>query len=209
MQTAQDYINQTASAVKHLFAGIDHYIQILRSAPTPVLITDNKQSDAILKSWITANQADIERSRDAQRKFFAEKHALATLCGSILQIASMAIRRYSKNESVPPEFLACIGTNKNAMRHCIGRRLREVPIGLLIYAGRNHYNHLEEGKLHEPNLTIFEMMATNHTYGFGIRDPAFDLHGNVGWNLPSNVTSILEWRAYERYEADMSQLLTI
>jgi hypothetical protein len=152
---------------------------------------------------------EIEQSLEAQRKFFAEKHALATLCGSILQIASMAIRLYSKNKMVPPEFAACIGTNENAIRHCIGRRVRDVPIGLLIYAGRNQYNHLEDGKLREPNSTIFEMMATKHNYGSGIRDPAFDLRGDVNWNLPSNVTSILGWRAYESYVADMSQLLTI
>lgn len=207
MQTAQDYINQTASAARHLFAGIDDYIQILRDSPTPVLITDIKQSDAMLKNWAAANHKEIEQSLEAQRKFFAERHALATLCGSILQIASMAIRLYSKNESVPSEFAACIGTKKNAMRHCIGRRVRDVPIGLLIYAGRNHYNHLEGGKLHEPNLTIFDKLATNHKYGAGIRDPAFDLQGNVGWNLPSNVTSILGWRVYESYEKDMAQLL--
>lgn len=207
MQTAQDYINQTASAAKHLFAGIDDYIQILRDAPTPALITDTKQSDAMLQSWAATNSKKIEQSLEAQRQFFAEKHALATLCGSILQIASMAIRLYSENKSIPPEFAACIKTNKNAIRHCIGRRVRDVPIGLLIYAGRNHYNHLEGGKLHEPNLTIFDKLATNHKYGIGIRDPAFDLQGNVGWNLPSNVTSILGWRSYESYERDMVQLL--
>jgi hypothetical protein len=209
MQTAQDYLNQTASAAKHLFAGIDHYIQILRNAPTPALITDTPQSDAMLKSWATANHKEIEQSLEAQRKFFAEKHALATLCGSVLQIASMAIRLYSQNKSVPPEFATCIGANENAIRHCIGRRVRDVPIGLLIYAGRNQYNHLEEGKLREPNSTIFEMMATKHNYGAGIRDPAFDLRGNINWNLPSNVTSILGWRTYKAYETDMSQLLII
>lgn len=209
MQTVLDYITQTASAAKHLFAGVDEYIQILRDAPVPCLVTNHEQSEELLENWAIANRERIQQSIEAQREFFAEKHALATLCGSILQIASMAIRLYSKNAYVPPEFAACIGRNDNARRHCIGRRVRDVPIGLIIYAGRNYYNHFEEDVLREPNLTVFEKMATNHDYGIGIRDPAFDLGKEIGWNIPSNVTSILGWCAYEPYNKDMLRLLAI
>ena len=91
--------------------------------------------------------------------------------------------------------------------YCIGRRVREVPLGLVIVAGRNQYNHIDDNDLRDPNVTVFEWLATRHGYGAGIRDPGFDLSAGLVWNYPSNLTSLIGWRNYEAYESDMRSLL--
>lgn len=84
-----------------------------------------------------------------------------------------------------------------------------MPLGLVIYAGRNQYNHAEDNVLLEPSATVFEWLTTHHTYGNGVRDPAFDLGGRLVWNYAANITSLIGWRAYESYEADMREMLGI
>lgn len=208
METPQEYLSRTKSAVQHLFAGIDVYLQILREGRSPVLVgsyANEAQRDEALEKWMKQNKKEIEKGLDAERAFLSEKYALAALCGSLLQIAAMAIRLYSKNKVVPPEFSDVM--KPVAVPYCIGRQVRRVPLGLVIYAGRNQYNHVEDDHLREPSSTVFEWLATNHGYGDGIRDPAFDLRARLVWNYASNVTSLIGWREYESYESDIQSLL--
>lgn len=212
METPQEYVLRTESAVRHLFAGIDDYMRILHDArPRAFVGTFQNDNDynVALERWATENQHAIQHSLEAQRAFLAEKYALATLCGALLQVASTAIRLYSQNPVVPPEFVSLIKPDSVPARYCIGRLVRGVPIGLAIYAGRNQYNHIDDDQLREPNVAIFERLATGHTYGTGIRDPAFDLNSGLIWNFPSNIMSIMNWRTYDVYEQDMRNLLDI
>ena len=210
METPQEYLANTKSAVEHLYGGIDAYLQILRNARPPVLVgtySSEAERDAALESWMKEKAEDIEKGLAAERTFLSKKYALAALCGSLLHIASMAIRLYSKNEDIPPE-LSDVVKAANAS-YCIGRRVREVPLGLVIYAGRNQYNHIDDDQLREPNSTVFEWLATKHGYGANIRDPAFDLNASLVWNYASNITSLIGWRDYKAYENDMRSLLGI
>lgn len=196
--------------MQHLFAGIDAYLQILREGRRPVLVgsyTNDAQRDDALEKWMKQNEKEIQKGLDAERAFLSEKYALAALCGSLLQIAAMAIRLYSKNGNVLPELSGVM--KQAAIPYCIGRLVRGVPLGLVIYAGRNQYNHIEDNQLREPSSTVFEWLATKHDYGQGIRDPAFDLSAGLVWNYASNVTSLVGWRDYESYEKDMRSLLGI
>lgn len=211
METPQQYLARTKSAVQHLFAGIDAYLRILREGRPPVLVgtyRSSEERDRALQDWMKENEGAIQKGLEAERAFLAEKYALATLCGSLLQVAAMAIRLYSKNETVPAEFEAVM-KKPAAIPYCIGRVVRGVPLGLVIYAGRNQYNHVDDGNLREPSATVFEWLATKHTYGEGVRDPAFDLGRGMVWNYSSNVTSLIGWRDYETYEKDMQSLLGI
>ncbi len=212
METPQEFLSRTESAVQHLFNDIDAYIQILRDAPSPVLVgsyPSEEDHQAALHKWIDENQEQIQQSLAAERQFLSQKYALAILCGSVLQIAWMAIRLYSRNNNVPADFADVINPGTAAAPYCIGRRVRSVPIGLVIYAGRNQYNHADDEHLREPSPTIFERLATNHAYGEGVRDPAFDLSQRFVWNYSSNITSILGWRTYDAYHDDMRILLGI
>ena len=59
------------------------------------------------------------------------------------------------------------------------------------------------------NTNIFNLLE--HSYEGAIeeppKDPAFDLENEVLINLSSNITSILEWKNYESYYADMHSLI--
>lgn len=208
METLEEYIAGTKSAAQHLFGGIAAYLQIPRNGLPPILVgsySSDAERDAALERWMRKENHEIQKALEAERAFLAEKYALATLCGSLLQIASMAIHLYSKNKQILAELSGVVKASHSA--YCIGRRVREVPLGLVIYAGRNQYNHLDDNQLRKPNSTVFEWLATRHGYGEGIRDPAFDLKVGLAWNYPSNVTGLIGWRDYRTYESDMRSLL--
>jgi|APLak6261674355_1056100.scaffolds.fasta_scaffold00872_6 hypothetical protein len=210
METPYDYLARTESAVRHLFHGVNEYMQILKPTQGAVFIgsyTNEEEHRQALEQWNIENDEEIQRSLAAQHDFLAEKHALATLCGAVLQVAAMAIRLFSSNKEVSPAFSSVLKPNTIPAKFCIGREIRGVPLGLVIYAGRNQYNHAEDGKLKEPNHFIFEQLT--NAYGDGIRDPAFDLNNDLIWIYSSNIMSIIGWRDYAAYTRDMQNLLNI
>ena len=210
METPQEFIERTQSAVESLFIGIDSYMRILRRARPPVLVgtySNETEHEVALERWMKENADAIEAGFEAQRAFMSEKYALTVLCGSLLQVASTAIRLYSKNSHIPDEFLDIVKDSHAPF--CIGRRVREVPIGLVVIAARNQYNHIEDQKLHFLSSTVFEWLATKHGYGTDLRDPAFDLKKQLAWNYASNITGLLGWRKYKNYEHDMRYMLGI
>jgi hypothetical protein len=134
---------------------------------------------------------------------------MANLSGALLQIAACGIRMYSTNDRVP---MNCVDLNLGAsqMPFCVGRLVRGVPLGLIVYAARNQYNHLDDDALREPNVSIFERLAVGHGIPSDepFRDPAYDLSNpNRPMCLANNVTSLIDWRDYARYEADVKNLL--
>lgn len=210
METPLEYLCRTRSAVEHLFNGIDAYHAILRRSRPPVLagtFSCQAEHDIEVARWISENSEEIQRGLSAERAFLAEKYALAVLCGSLLHIASKAIQLYSGQSQVPSEFASFVSSTHASF--CIGREVRGVPLGLVILAGRNQYNHLEDDHLREPSSTVFERLATQHCYGADVRDPAFDLAARLVWNYACNVTSLIGWQYYESYEKDMRSLLGV
>ena len=210
METSYDYLARTQSAVECLFTGIDSYLQILKRARPPVLVgtfSSDAEHDAALQRWMEENAEGIEAGCAAQRAFMSEKYALTALCGSLLHISSMAIRLYSQNTQIPSE-LSSVVKAPLAM-YCVGRRVRQVPLGLVIYAARNQYNHIEDNMLRDPSSTVFEWLATKHGYGLDVRDPAFDLNKQFAWNYAGNITALIGWREYKTYEHDMRSMLDI
>jgi hypothetical protein len=216
MISAEEYLKRTESAVIKIFDGIDLYLKILHDAPPPVYIGnagDTLNQKPAYKNWVAANKDAIQSSFKAQREFSAESFALATLCGSLLQIAAMGLQWFSENEKIPehlPEALrSSIKPKSKLIKFCIGRRVSNLPIGLIIYAGRNQFNHMDDEKLREPSKTIFNLLA--HNYAGATEqspgDPAFDLENEVLINFSSNMTAILEWRNYESYYSDMKSLI--
>ena len=212
MDTLEDYLSGTESAVIALFNGIDSYIQILRDAPKPILHVrgsvshdsiSREEFDKIFDSWRAKNIESIELSYTKQREFFAESFALNALCGSLLQIASMGIQLFSQSheppEDLPQELKPLISKNKNALKFCVGRRFRNLPIGLLIYAGRNQYSHMDEKKLMPLNKEILSRL---------LPDPdSFDLRSTRLMNFSIRITGLLDWRSYESYKSDMNSLI--
>lgn len=160
MQAAADYLQRTSSAVQHLFAGIESYIALLRPTTNLTFVSGEphaSEREAQFQRWRDANAVAIEHARKAQTQFVAESFALSTLCGAVLQVTEKALELYSTNTTIPSDLPTGISTElkPNRAKYCVGRRVRGIPLGLIVYAGRNQHAHHEELP-REPSLSVFE-----------------------------------------------------
>ena len=107
MQSADEYITKTESAMRKFFDGIDSYLEVLRRSPNPFFVTSNTETAdfyAQHEEWAMGNRHSIESALAAQKKYAAELFAQATLCGAVLQVAAKALECYSKNTVIPSEW---------------------------------------------------------------------------------------------------------
>ncbi|MBD2536023.1 hypothetical protein H6G97_44560 [Nostoc flagelliforme FACHB-838] len=221
MESSEEYLRATKSAVLKLFDGINSYNEIFLKKPIPIFNFSSNLTDsaAILEArrqaydnWLLENETAIKLLLQAQKEYFAESFAIAALCGSLLQIASMGIQLFSTNEEIAedlPEILRSVIKPKSKVaRFCIGRRVRNVPIGLIIYAGRNQFNHIDEEKLSGVNTTIFNLIASYYDeQDQFFRDLAFDIESRLIINFSTNILGLIGWKSYESYDSDMRSLL--
>ncbi|MDT7043017.1 hypothetical protein [Candidatus Nitronereus thalassa] len=213
MDTIEDYLSKTESATIKLFEGIQSYINILKDAHSPAFAFYESEEEKIQKEyreWEKLNRGKIENAIAAQEKFVDESFALATLCGTVLQLAAMGIQKYSKNTDIIPEFKGIIKPGTKPVKFCVGRSERDLPIGLIIYAGRNQYNHLDGRNLNPINTAIFKKLSQIESFnnkGTFYTDQAFDLKNELIVNYSDNITALLGWRAYDSYLADMRSML--
>ena len=211
MSNLEQYIDQTKSAVLILFRGINSYLEIIHNSPLPVYIGDSgdtKSGKPNYKNWLSLNESKIKSSLDAQRMFSAENFALSILCGSLLQIAYKGIELFSTNNSIPTNLsreLIPLVKSKKIIKFCIGNKLHNVEKGLILYAGRNQYNHFNDKSLNELNKNIFRLIA-NQDRSF--QDPAFDLENEHLISYSANILALLEWNSYESYVKDIFAIIT-
>ena len=149
MQNAADYLDKTRSAAAKLFEGIDKYLALLRQHSTTFVTSYTTQEDFQRQydAWYEANRSNIQVALETQRQYLGESFAQATLCGSILQLAAKAIECYSKNTEIPEDWRSLIRPRTKPVPFCTGRLVRGVPLGLVIYAGRNQHIHFEDQNL--------------------------------------------------------------
>lgn len=201
MNTIHDYLAGTESAMRLLFQGIQSYTDMIGGIPVFVTGDPDPESEA-WKQWRRDNAEAIAASMDRQRQFSVSAFAMATLCGTVLQVADKAIELYSANTALTSSADGIlVPGKKTAVPYCIGHEIRGVPIGLIIYAGRNQHAHFEE----DPKAigrAVFARLA----HPEGGYDPAFDLQNPRLTNYAHNITGLLKWRSYAAYLADMQQL---
>lgn len=210
MQTLDEYLKRTESAVRTLFEGIQKYLSVIDRAHAPIFIssTQNEQErEAELQAWLDKNAGAIQAAREAERRYFEESFALATLCGSVLQTADKAFECFSSNEAIPADWAGI--AKPGSAPYCIGKPIRRVPLGLVVLAGRNQHMHFEDEEPHKLTAAVFERLATYHGRNTDpeIRDPAFDLRNDRLVSYAHNVTALLEWRSYDAYEAALREAL--
>ena len=210
LQSPVDFLARTRSAASKLFAGIEDYRRNLREGIKGSTFVgngaDRAEFDAQYRQWAHANRELVERSMAAQREFHSEKFAKATLCGAVLELAWKAIELYSTNSAVPESVKEIVGSSDVGAKFALGREVRGVPIGLVIYAGRNQHVHFNENKLGRLNRAVIEKMAEDgHP---GRKSPELDLKRFQGQSLASNVLYLLGWDKLETYEEDMRVLLS-
>jgi hypothetical protein len=211
MHSPQTYIARTESAVRKLFEGIESYTELLRPIRDTTFVGDQidpAKFQVEYEAWAKKNAAALDASMAAQRAYSEQAFAMATLCGSVLQVAAKAIECYSSNQAVPSSLQSIVGDSQSAKPFCIGREVRAVPIGLIIFAGRNQHTHFNEPKLNKVNVAVFERLAVLPEVAT-VKDPALDLDNPLLESYASNITFILGWRSYDTYAADLGSLLGI
>jgi len=217
MENIQVYLDKTESAVRKLFEGLSEYHKLVLRSVFPMYLGkegDTENNTPAYQEWSEKNQNEIQISRKAMQDSFAERFAYATLAGSLLQIATMGIQLFSQGDSVPGDLpedikrhIKTSAKKSPVKKFCIGRKICDIPIGLIIYTGRNQYNHLDEEKLNSLNTEIFNWISKNTIRNY--IDPCFSLDNKpLVINFSGNIIALLEWDHYEQYYADMFQMLT-
>ncbi len=192
------YIKETEHAARHLFAGVDECRGPLRLS----MQLSRRNTVEEVNRCLDASQAYAGR-------FFSE----ATLCGSILQLAFMGLYLFPKNDTIPEDCKTLVKplTNESpknkAIQFCVGRRVHNIPIGLLIYAGRNQFNHWDDKSFNFSTTQVFDALRRTHN-----NNPFFDMAYELNFTsrvVKANhiVLNELRWNSYEAYEADMRAML--
>lgn len=215
MQNIGQYLEKTQSAAAKLFEGANSYLAILRDCHTTFDAPYSSDVDFQHRydAWYKLNQSRIQADLEAQKLYIGESFAQATLCGAILQLAAKAVECFSKNTKVPLDWKQLINPSNKPVSFCIGRPVRGVPLGLVIYAGRNQHTHFDDQSLREPSLEVFRRLALDHEYSQGreesFSDPAFDLSNVRNISFATNIVHIMGWSSLEAYEKDMKDLLEV
>lgn len=118
----------------------------------------------------------------------------------------MGIKSFSKNSRIHPSFNDVISTGTIAQKFCVGKEIKGVPIGLIIYAARNQYNHMDEEQYNKQTTSVFDELA-RYEMTDNIKHPAFDLKNPDIINYSHNVLALLSWNKYESYLSDMQKLI--
>lgn len=173
---------------------------------------------------------DIFNSNDAnalathRQNYTSVDIAREVISGSILQIAYAAINDYSnpskKSDGAiyfESEINRLIGEYSNARtkklnlpnKFCVGRELGDLPIGMVIYAARNQYNHASATRLNFENEVVFNYLhSANPSPPNGL---SFNLYDENNYYSYSCLVA-LEWNGpdgHDKYKADMSSILDI
>lgn len=132
------------------------------------------------------------------------------IAGAIVQIAFMGIKMHSKRTDIPEGWEAFGVSSKgsrNNLRLFGGGRLvwGQVPVGLVIYAARNQYNHYDEAP---KNALVQEVFRRIRSYGrenLAFEDvPSFDTNAE---GVADHLLSLLGWNSYEQVAADLRAVL--
>ena len=169
-----------------------------------MLITRDPTSDKELFEWYEKNKKDIQDANKKHQEYFGLSFSKATLCGAILQIASMGINLFSMNQKIPASCKAIVSPKQKAVKFCVGRSIRDLPIGIIIYAARNQYSHWDDPNTHRITKKVFDALSLQHG---SMRDPAFDLKNPTLEIYSHNVVSLLEWESYESYLKDIKTII--
>ena len=201
-ETSQEYLLQTEHAVRHLYEGIASCWAYYQEA---------------LKHWDISkghpktpeDMAALNRFLELARKHFDLKFSEGVFAGSILQIAAMGIRYFSRNESIPESCRRIVPVKaKTAIQFCIGKEIYGLPIGLIIYAARNQYNHWDAECPNKITAGVFNVLSsyfredTFHDLAFSLSNPGIIVYAS------ECLLTALGWRTYEEYLSEMETLLS-
>lgn len=217
METLEEYFKNTDFAIKSLFDILLEYeSQHIRDFVGLVSTIKTKSLDDVKEYKIQANSRIFSKN---------------IIAGSILQIAYMAIKLHSKNEIKNSFLLECeeyVNKNKASYKEflkkypfkfdkkfCVGREIENMPIGLIIYAARNQFNHMDERIMDLGELTnklILDYLYKN--YSQKINDFDLNVYGDDKTLVSHSILDVLGWtsrtslNSYDAYKRDMIEALS-
>ncbi len=187
MNITDDYIHDICLAVSKLMKTLSSFEQEIMNSLSRMTKTSNPTEQT--------NQVKNILSQLIPRDAIA---------GAILQIAFISMRLFPKTESKNDTVAFLERRVNESVRskkeysyphsHCVGREIIGIPIGLLIFAARNLYNHQDEhvNQLQYYNKIIFE--ALDHSFGkIGTTGLGFDLYSDKPTMYSYSVVMLLGW----------------
>ena len=200
--TPEEYFQKTEHAVRYFYDGLascwSYYQQALK----------HWDISKINQPLTPNNKTVLETYLKLAGKYFDLKFSEATFAGSILQVAYMGIRYFSRNKTIPDSCKNIVSeNNKSAVPFCVGKEIYGLPCGLIIYAARNQYNHWDDENPRIITQKVFDVLyqafSENMLYGL-----AFDI-GNPSITIYANevLLGVLQWHTYDHYLSEMRDLL--
>jgi len=195
------YFVDTEPAVRHLFDALHEY-DAQTAPPSLGKYADHRGVVTMSREQALGYMKELSGS-------LALDFAKATLCGSIAQVAYVALKQYSRNEIVDDASAPlAVAQASGAAKFCVGRRVHGIPLGLLVYAARVQYNHWEEGT---PTSAVPKAVL-EALYRHYANDLSFDMAYVLDWPAPRPVAHYilrheLRWISYGDYINDMRQAL--
>lgn len=203
-KTADEYFKITEHAVQHLYAGLDSCWAYYKKA------LEHWDISKVDQPLTEENKNAIEKYLVLSRKYFDLKFSEAMFAGGICQIAFMAIKLYSSNKSIPSNCVTLVQSkHKAAIPFCIGREHHGIPIGLIVYAGRNQYCHWDDEESHEVTSNVFGALSEAF-FNNAWSDLAFDL-SNPTINVYANeiLLTAMKWNSYDIYLRELKLMLML
>lgn len=203
-KTAEKYFEDTEHSVRHLYEGLDSCWSYYKQA------MEHWDISQVGQPLTEERKVSIQKYLELAKKHFDLKFSEAMFAGGILQIAFMAIKLYSSNKSIPSSCATLVDLkNKSAIPFCIGQECHGIPIGLIIYAGRNQYSHWDDEEPHKVTRNVFTALSAAF-YDNMMADLAFDI-GNPTINVYANeiLLTAMNWTTYDTYLHEMKILLKL
>jgi hypothetical protein len=219
MLSKEAYIEQTEDAVRRMFEVVFEYRELFKSSLSPVAVlrySNEEDFDQEYAKWRSTPEVEKQfaLAQSAKEELDGKLFSLHVIAGSILQIAYQAIAMYLDEQELEENYqnlldgMKKVGTS--AKKFFGGRDVRNVPLGLVVFAGRNQYNHLDAGSdLMILNRNIFRALSHYEKEEFNFVNPAFDLQNDNLLSYSSNILSALEWDSFEQYQRDIKLLLNV
>lgn len=206
MLTLTEYLKQTEFAMRQLFDSLNYYRNKIKEAheTLPHFEYCGRDDEEYIKKreeeYFEQHKEQNELGNQLLNEALGLKDSQAVICGSILQIAHMGISKFSTFDG------DCLILTNKQKKFGIGREIHNIPLGLIIYAGRNQYNHFDE-EVRQPTQKLFDLIATRNNE-FDYKDPCFNLELEAIDIYSHNIIGLIGWGNYEDYEKDMIEMLS-
>lgn len=180
-----------------------------------------------MRAFVELTKTSREEFTNRRSDFESVDTAREVIAGSILQLAYFAIKRHGVSsgkskaarhfESQMNRLISELPKPRKKTfvlpdQFCVGREIGDLPIGMIIYAGRNQYNHFDDDRLDVVKAVVFDHLRqlfpnppNGHSFAAeGAKRPLSDA-----------VLSALDWidgpqaLGFEPFKKDLSSILQI